>query len=797
MTIDALTPYSGDVPNPNTQDQPTFDTNTVTLNGWITGTQVPELNTFSSQANALRDEVNGIRNNAVSVTAASVMSAETAQQSAEEARDIALAASHFQGSWVDLSGAISTPASVWHEGGYWVLLSNLANVSANEPSDSSVYWAPLQVLPIVRQPAPISPLNGATGQVTSPTLSASAYANIYDSDARDYREFEIDVQGGDWSSPVYTYQGDVNDHTVATPLSTLSSYQWRCRDVAISGETSAWSAVQLFSTADIYVDAPTITAPTDGATDVGETPTLTTSAFAVANGGSDTHLNTDWQILDDSTLAVVWESLADASNKTSIEVPSGELSTSTTYRVRAKHRGTTYGESAWGSVTVTTAATFSQMYIGVAGEQDFGVAPPDTLPSGFSALTGSDTPGHDNYGNYETTNGSIMVFVPRFYYRIGSASSPNYATYGANAIDIAGTDTYADEAAANAAGYAMHRAFIDGGQVLDGFFFDKYIASKDGTTSCKSVFGGVPISLTTTTTYTRSDGMTGCTGILADAIVLSRARGTGFHCASAFQQSALALLSLAHGQASTSATHCAWYDASGTTNYPKGCNNNSLADVDDATVTYTTAGDSGSASKPLAGATANFAKTTHNGQACGVADLNGSMYQVLIGVTSPGTSATDTAQITNGDAYVLKESVACADLTGGWGTGTDAWGNATHLATLYDSVTGLLPWGVTTGWAYFGSGTNQVFNEALSGDGWLRTAIGIPQDNSATDATGTALFGQDGNYQYNRTNVALLGGGRWNDGSRAGLFCRDWYGHRAYDYGSGGFRAARPLASGL
>jgi hypothetical protein len=794
-TIDeTISAYSGAVPNRSTMDQATFD---AAATAWADKQEdwPAEYNALASGINAhstevqawvnyKRNEIDDIKTDAV----AARLQAEAAQDAAEAARDTAQAASNFKGQWSSLSGAITVPASVYHEGQYWLLLSNLTNVSAHEPSDGSSYWANLQVLPIVRQPSPISPLNGATGQVASPTLSASAYANIYDSDARDYREFQIDVQGGDWSSPVYEFSGDVNEHELATPLDTVTSYQWHCRDVATSGETSAWSATQIFSTADIYVEAPTITTPTDGTTDVGETPTLTTSAFAVANGGSDTHLNTDWRIINNATLATVWESLADATNKTSIDMTAGVLQEATTYRLQARHRGTTYGESAWSTATTfTTADTFGGV-IGTAGAQDFGVGIAPSVPSGMAEMTGTTTPGHDNYGNYETTNGSIMVFIPRFYYRIGSASSPHYATYGANAIDIAGTDTYADEAAANAAGYAMHRAFIDGGSVLDGFFIDKYLASKDGTTSCKSVADAHPISLTTNTSYEPSSTMTGCTGILPDAIVLARARGTGYHCASAFQYSALALLSLAHGQAATATTYCAWYDGSGTTNFPKGCNNNALSDTNDSSVTYTAS----YSTKPKTRATANFAKTTHNGQNCGVADLNGSLWQVLIGVTSPGANATDSAVISSGNAYVLKESVACADLTGGWNTGNDAWGDATHLATLYDSVTGLFPWGSATGWVYFGNSTNQVFDEATSGDGWLRTAAGIPQDTSATNATGTALFGQDSNYTYNRANLCPLGSGYWNDAAQAGVFARTWGGLRSNGHYHYGFRAARP-----
>jgi hypothetical protein len=105
----------------------------------------------------------------------------------------------------------------------------------------------------------------------------------------------------------------------------------------------------------VSIDTPTLTV-TGSPDSVPETPTMTTSAFSVSNG-SDTHQDTDWQILD-GTSAVVWESLANSANLTTIVVPSGVLDVSTTYTFRARHRGTTYGVSAWGEVVATTLAQF-------------------------------------------------------------------------------------------------------------------------------------------------------------------------------------------------------------------------------------------------------------------------------------------------------------------------------------------------------------------------------------------------------------------------------------------------------
>ncbi|MBP0047647.1 phage tail protein [Marinobacterium sp. AK62] len=96
------------------------------------------------------------------------------------------------------------------------------------------------------------------------------------------------------------------------------------------------------------IAAPEVLNPANGATDVGETPTLTTSAFATYPSGADTHASTDWQVATDAAFtAVVWESLGDVSNLESIAVPPGTLSTSTTYYVRARHSGSSLGASGW------------------------------------------------------------------------------------------------------------------------------------------------------------------------------------------------------------------------------------------------------------------------------------------------------------------------------------------------------------------------------------------------------------------------------------------------------------------
>jgi len=288
--------------------------------------------------------------------------------------------------------------------------------------------------------------------------------------------------------------------------------------------------------------------------------------------------------------------------------------------------------------------------IGAPGEAGFGVgiAPASAVPEGMTYLGTSFLLG-DNYGNYQFSDGSIMCYVPKFYYRIAHVSNPTYATYGVNSCDVKGVNTFATTADANAAGYALHRAFIDGGTEKDGFFVDKYMCSKNALGSgfvASSLQNGLPIS--TNNTHNPIAALTACAdNYNYEAINAAHARDgidgainpdSIFFCNSRQIHGALALLSLAHGQKSLNTTNCAWYDA--TYNFPKGCNNNALGDANDATIAYTSDGFDNCGKT---GSGTPFAKTTHNGQACGVADLNGLMYEVNIGLTCIATTKTITA----------------------------------------------------------------------------------------------------------------------------------------------------------
>ena len=95
--------------------------------------------TFNGELLAVADNV---RSNALEAKALADAAHDSAQESATSA-GAALAATAFKGPWVNLSGALPVPATVWDQSQYWVLLQPLADVAAVRPGTDKTKWAPL------------------------------------------------------------------------------------------------------------------------------------------------------------------------------------------------------------------------------------------------------------------------------------------------------------------------------------------------------------------------------------------------------------------------------------------------------------------------------------------------------------------------------------------------------------------------------------------------------------------------------------------------------------------------------
>ena len=137
-------------------------------------------------------------------------------------------------------------------------------------------------------------------------------------------------------------------------------------------------------------------------------------------------------------------------------------------------------------VTLQYVSNVNPVGLGAPGEVGFGVgALSDAdLPTGWSMMAGHHTKASANYGNVLDKTGSVMVWIPAFYFKWNVD----------NTVEVKDFHAFDTEAEANTAGFALHRAFIDDGKVQRGFFVDKYgcgnvggvFTSKQGIDPCST-----------------------------------------------------------------------------------------------------------------------------------------------------------------------------------------------------------------------------------------------------------------------------------------------------------------------
>lgn len=108
--------------------------------------------TFGSSMPGVVTGIGALAQNAfTNATAASESAAASAASAAasDQAASVSLASANFKGQWSDLTGALSKPASTSHAGRFWLLLDNLADVTAAVPGVSASWLAFDILLPVI------------------------------------------------------------------------------------------------------------------------------------------------------------------------------------------------------------------------------------------------------------------------------------------------------------------------------------------------------------------------------------------------------------------------------------------------------------------------------------------------------------------------------------------------------------------------------------------------------------------------------------------------------------------------
>ena len=218
----------------------------------------------------------------------------------------------------------------------------------------------------------VYPTNGATTPFDL-TISTSEYSPIYSENELIYREFDVN---GD------VYQ--TSDSNLHLSLQPGVDYVVKARDVTNLG-ASGWNQVS-FKTSVVSISVVLNTGSANGAI---KDP-ITLQVTRIVSGDVDDHITTDWVIKQDGV--VIWSSLDDVVNRTSISVPEGLLVLMNTYRVEVRTRGLKYGWSEWVGKDVTAGEPFNGLAVPHAGSpfvtiysQDQNtftkLANPDVLPS--------------------------------------------------------------------------------------------------------------------------------------------------------------------------------------------------------------------------------------------------------------------------------------------------------------------------------------------------------------------------------------------------------------------------------
>jgi subtilisin family serine protease len=183
-----------------------------------------------------------------------------------------------------------------------------------------------------------SPTNGATNVSVPPTLSWSASSGA--------TSYAVQVAtSSSFTTIVYSASGLTTTSTSATGLSASTIYYWRVNATNSAG-TSDWSSVYSFTTASSSGSAPaapTLSSPSNGATNVSTSPTLSWSA---STGATSYRL----QVSTSSTFSTLTKDVSGIT-LTSQQVTGLSRNSRYYWRVNATNA---YGTSDWSSVRYFT-----------------------------------------------------------------------------------------------------------------------------------------------------------------------------------------------------------------------------------------------------------------------------------------------------------------------------------------------------------------------------------------------------------------------------------------------------------
>lgn len=645
---------------------------------------------------------------------------------------------------------------------------------------------------------PTLSVEGAPNDVyETPTLTAGTFSNTRDEDTHELTDWEILPQAG--GAAVWQSLNDAtNKTTIKVPKGRLvagTAYTARVRYKGLRYGWSDWQSVQ-FNTVAVFASVNTPVLTVEGAPDaVAEQPALSLSEFG---GLNVTYKTSHFKILKNADNSEVWET---TSATRSVKVPKALLEVSTAYKFQGWHESNEGVLSQVAEVVATTKDTFIPINdIGSPGSPTFGVGiPSDEEAEAFIPGMTKHPDFYDEtkagYGSWvlptKLHNGDIrhsglLKYIPKFYWHplFKDNGGPSHLLsddeiealvpyvdvtkeqmirvrdkYPYSGVVFASASAFANESDANAQGFILPAAFIDGGKEKNGFFIAPTLTTYYTIGAYDYVDFGKSYG-TTDPTYnlwrlssdTRLNNRAWLTHNAFDAIRVARSYSNHLCCESVYTVAALSLISLCVAQYATSTSDAAWY-SSGATNYPKGINQTSR-DIDDSSVTIST-GMSNSAGSIFPSTEDAFCKTTHNGRITGISHVNGWLWRPMVGYGYWSGS------------YRLFDCTkhSISEIT---------------VDNVQSDTTMFVPITEPIGNAWSEQSTTPLYTSA-SGQARLLNCV-----FSHSSGAASTTFGND--YHYRGSGPVAVCGGAWGNGAGAGVFDRSDDNGWGYSSSSWGFR---------
>ena len=364
---------------------------------------------------------------------------------------------------------------------------------------------------------------------------------------------------------------------------------------------------------------------------------------------------------------------------------------------------------------------------------------------GLTAMDGASERTHENFGNFVDSRNNVFVCIPMMYYKADTNTRID-ELMGVPKVEV----SYIAKD-----GYAPFYAFKkSNGEYVPCVFVSKYIMSKGSDNKPAFIKNADPVS--SDRSY---NGIQQFSGVEANNIgffTAIRMLGENYCLHYAALRFVYYMVAEAHKQkailrfgtrAKVPSSICAYLDIA--PYYPKG-NNTNWGDANDTSLKYTRAG-SGTYQKSSygvgkTGSANNLAKTTFNGQKCGIADMGGNMWEVDGGYIADSTQT-----------YILKGIDTLKSLN------KDNYNNTAFFV-------GLNLENRRTSSAYMcGNGTNPLFTFNSSGNAYNCDNFLIPLA-SGMSSSGTDAYGKDYNYPLSNGYAPFFAGGYGHSGG-CGLLC--------------------------